>query len=231
MIVGIISAFVPDDFFAGVLGTGIGAMLVMMLLGMPMYVCATASVPIAAALIAKGVTPGAAFVFLMTGPATNAASIATIWKIMGRRTAIIYMGTVVVCALLAGLALDEIVTAADIDVEPAMGRMLPGYAKSASALVLLGILGYAIFKPKAHAGHNHSGHDDAPEEVVLAIQGMTCAHCTASAESALRACPGVDSVGVDLAAKTASVVGVDLHPSALIAAVKGCGFSARIQSE
>ncbi|MBN2302620.1 MAG: SO_0444 family Cu/Zn efflux transporter, partial [Lentisphaerae bacterium] len=75
---GFISALVPNDFFSGVLGTGIAAMLVMMLLGLPMYVCATASIPIAVAMMAKGVTPGAALVFLMTGPATNAASLSTV---------------------------------------------------------------------------------------------------------------------------------------------------------
>ena len=103
-----ISAFVPKDFFVEILGTGIFAMVVMMFLGIPMYVCATASVPIAAALMMKGLTPGAAMVFLMTGPATNAASLATIWKSLGSRTAIIYMLTVAGCALLAGITLDYI---------------------------------------------------------------------------------------------------------------------------
>ena len=68
IVAGLITALVPDDYLAETLGTGIGAMLIMMVLGIPVYVCATASVPIAAALVAKGVSPGAALVFLMTGP-------------------------------------------------------------------------------------------------------------------------------------------------------------------
>jgi uncharacterized membrane protein YraQ (UPF0718 family) len=56
--------------------------------------------PIAAALILKGLTPGAALVFLMTGPATNAASFVTIWKILGRATALTYLATIAGCAIL-----------------------------------------------------------------------------------------------------------------------------------
>ena len=77
-------------------------MLVMMLIGIPIYVCASASVPVAAALILKGLSPGAALVFLITGPATNAAGLATIWNTLGRRTAILYLLTVAGCALAGG---------------------------------------------------------------------------------------------------------------------------------
>ena len=78
-----------------------------MALGIPIYVCATASVPVAAALILKGVSPGAAMVFLMTGPATNAAAITTIWRTMGRRTAVLYLIATAVSALGAGIVLDS----------------------------------------------------------------------------------------------------------------------------
>ena len=112
-IAALISAFVPDNFFADKLGTGIFPMFVMMLTGIPVYVCATASVPVAAAMILKGLTPGAAFVFLMTGPATNAATIITIWKVLGRRVALIYLATVAGVAILSGLLLDFL--AADVN--------------------------------------------------------------------------------------------------------------------
>ena len=78
LVSGVIAAFVPDDFFAGVFGTGIVGMLIMMAIGIPLYVCATGSIPVAAALMMKGVSPGAALVFLMTGPATNAVTMAII---------------------------------------------------------------------------------------------------------------------------------------------------------
>ena len=113
IVAGLIAAVVPDDYFAALLGGGIASMLVMMLVGIPTYVCATASVPIAAALIAKGVSPGAALVFLMTGPATNAATITTVWKTMGRRAAGIYLGTVAGASIIAGLLIDATGTGED----------------------------------------------------------------------------------------------------------------------
>ena len=134
----------PDGYFAERLGTGIFAMVVMMLLGIPVYVCATASVPVAAALIMKGLSPGAALVFLMTGPATNAASFVTIWKTMGRRTALTYIATVAGCALLSGLLLDYLAAGVDFAVVARPGWMLPNSVKYASAAILMAVLGYAI---------------------------------------------------------------------------------------
>ena len=152
VIAAIISALVPEGFFAEKLGTGIFAMVVMMFLGIPVYVCATASVPVAAALILKGLTPGAALVFLMTGPATNAASFITIWKVLGRATAIIYLATVAGCALLGGILLDFLAGSVDINIAAQPQWMLPDFVKYISAVVLLGILGYAFFN-KTKASH------------------------------------------------------------------------------
>jgi len=148
VIAAVISALVPDGYFAEKLGTGILAMVVMMLLGIPVYVCATASVPVAAALILKGLTPGAALVFLMTGPATNAASFVTIWKVLGRATAITYLATVAGCALLSGILLDYIAAGVDFEIAARPGWMLPPAVKHISAVVLLAILTIAIFSKR-----------------------------------------------------------------------------------
>ncbi len=151
VIAAVISALVPDGYFAEKLGTGIFAMVVMMFLGIPVYVCATASVPVAAALILKGLTPGAAIVFLLTGPATNAASFVTIWKTLGSRTAITYLLTVAGCALLSGILLDYIAAGVDFEIVTRPGWMLPGAVKYISAVVLLSILVFAIFSKRRQA--------------------------------------------------------------------------------
>ena len=140
IVAAIISALVPDGYFAEKLGTGIFAMVVMMFLGIPVYVCATASVPVAAVLILKGLTPGAAIVFLMTGPATNAASFLTIWKTLGSRTAIAYLLTVAGCALLSGILLDYIAAGVDFEIVTRPGWMLPSAIKYSSAIVLIAVL-------------------------------------------------------------------------------------------
>lgn len=160
LVAGVITAVVPDDYFLGI-GTGVLAILVMMMLGIPVYVCATASIPVAAALMMKGVSPGAALAFLMTGPATNAAGIATVWKIMGRRTAFVYLATVAATAFASGLILDYIFKFTTMSVQKGMGWMLPMEAKVASAVALLLILGVAFFRRRpAEHDHDEAGDDD-----------------------------------------------------------------------
>ncbi len=147
-----ISVIVPDDFLAEkLLGTGLFAMIVMMFLGIPIYVCATASVPVAAALILKGLTPGAALVFLVTGPATNAAGFTIIWKVLGWRTAISYLFTVMVCALTGGLLLDTIFPHLGISVRTHVHHMGASLFGHIAAVVLLTILLYAILGEKKTA--------------------------------------------------------------------------------
>jgi uncharacterized membrane protein YraQ (UPF0718 family) len=152
VIAAVISAFVPDDFFAEKLpARGIGAMIVMMLLGIPVYVCATASVPVAAALIAKGLAPGVALVFLITGPATNAAAFTTIYKVLGRRTAIIYICTVALCALGAGLLLDTAFPNLATSLHLHLHQMEHSILGSISAVALLAVLAFGIFTKRKHA--------------------------------------------------------------------------------
>jgi uncharacterized membrane protein YraQ (UPF0718 family) len=144
-----ISALVPKDFFAAYLPGGIISMLIMMLFGIPVYVCATASVPIAAVLIAKGLSPGAALVFLMTGPATNAASFMVIWKTLGKRTAIIYLATVAGCALAFGLTIDYIFNiTGPQQIAEHIHNAPGGILKTASAVILMAVLIYAIISKK-----------------------------------------------------------------------------------
>jgi len=152
VVAALISAVVPDDFFAEkLLGTGIFAMVVMMFLGIPVYVCATASVPVAAALISKGVTPGAALVFLITGPATNAAAFTTIWKVLGGRTAAVYLFTVAVCALGAGLLLDTLLPELGTSVQTHIHQMEHSILGHISAAALLAVLAFAILSKRKQA--------------------------------------------------------------------------------
>jgi uncharacterized membrane protein YraQ (UPF0718 family) len=148
VIAALISAVVPENYFADTLavsGGGVLAMLVMMAVGIPIYVCATASVPIAVALIAKGLNPGAALVFLMTGPATNAATLMTLGSQLGKRSAVVFLLTVVISSLVSGIILDAIFRGDISQITHAHGFMLPVWLKNISAIALLGVLGYGIF--------------------------------------------------------------------------------------
>ena len=149
LIAAAISLVVPENWFASAaIGTGFIGMLVMMLFGIPLYVCATASVPIAAVLIAKGVSPGAAFVFLMTGPATNAAAIAIVWNLIGRRSTLIYLGTLMVSALAFGLILDSIniLTSGALS-EACHHEPTLTLFEHISAVILLSLMAISMVKP------------------------------------------------------------------------------------
>jgi hypothetical protein len=123
----------------------------MMLLGIPIYVCATASVPIAATLIAKGVSPGAALAFLIAGPATNAATIAALWKMLGSRAMWIYLGTIAFSAVFCGVVLDWIFKVNAIPHTHVHHAMLSAWASNASGVVLLLILLAALLPRKRAA--------------------------------------------------------------------------------
>ncbi len=108
LLTGILAGLLPDDFFTEVLGWGSGIMpmLAMIVLGLPLYLCASASTPIAAALMVKGLSPGAALVFLLVGPATNLATMTVVGRLLGRRHLGVYLGAIVLVSLAAGLLVD-----------------------------------------------------------------------------------------------------------------------------
>ena len=109
VLAGVMAALVPQDHLSAYIGGGVLSIIVLMAAGVPVYVCATASVPIAAGFMHIGASPGAALAFLIAGPATNAATFTTIWKVLGRRTAILYIVTIAISAFGCGLLLDWLV--------------------------------------------------------------------------------------------------------------------------
>ena len=107
VVAGLITVFVPDSFFEIFKGSTIMSMLLVMCIAIPMYICATGSIPIAVALIMKGLTPGAALVLLMAGPACNFASILLINKTFGKKTLFLYLLSIMAGAICAGLIIDS----------------------------------------------------------------------------------------------------------------------------
>ena len=157
LVAGLIAALVPDGFLEQHLGSGVLPMLVMMVAGVPLYVCATASTPVAAALALKGLSPGAALVFLLAGPATNVATLAVASRILGKRAVAVYLAAIVVCSLGFGLAVDALYVFFGLSVAEWAGGG-DGIAASAvaapAAILLLALLGrsfgvslYARFRP------------------------------------------------------------------------------------
>jgi len=136
---GAMNVLIPDGFFTSYLNGGIVTMFLMLAVGLPMYICASASTPIAAAMIIKGLSPGAALVFLLAGPATNIGSMALIGRFMGWRSLFIYILAISACSIALGLALDMLYAAMGVNPATSMGvagEIVPTWIETAGALAL-----------------------------------------------------------------------------------------------
>ncbi len=112
LLTAVVGAALPEGALeGGALGAGVASMLLMVLVGLPIYMCASGSTPLGAALVAKGLNPGAALVFLLVGPTTNLATITLVRRFHGDRFVKIYLAVVVGCALIGGVALNALVAA------------------------------------------------------------------------------------------------------------------------
>ena len=141
---GIITVYLPESLSQMILGGGIVAMFAMLLMGMPIYICATASTPIAAALLLKGASPGAVLVFLLVGPATNMTSLSVLIRILGRMGTLRYLMVIAVVSILFGLGLDGLYNYLGIEAKAVISvvrETIPYWAKLGSAVTLLLLFG------------------------------------------------------------------------------------------
>lgn len=234
----LIAALVPAGALEGQLGGGLVPILVMMIVGMPLYVCATGSVPMAAGFIHAGVSPGAALAFLVAGPATNAATVTTLLRVLGKRPTIIYLLTVGVSAVAVGLAIDALAGTVDLrlpTLHSGHEHEVIGWLDHAWAGLLVLVMAWA-YRP-GRAADDDCGCDDrggdqgggvTMERVELKVDGMNCSHCTSSVERALLEQGGVTRVSVSLADGRAVVEGHGLDAGAMIAAIDGLGYEAAV---
>jgi len=137
---GIITVYMPESLSQMILGGGIVAMLAMLLMGMPIYICATASTPIAAAFLLKGASPGAVLVFLLVGPATNMTSLSVLIWILGKMGTVRYLIVIAVVSIMFGLGLDGVYHYLDIEARAVISEVretIPYWLKLGSAVVLI----------------------------------------------------------------------------------------------
>lgn len=207
-----ITVFVPDAWFTEYLDKPWLNMLIVLAASIPLYVCATASVPIAAALLIKGISPGAAIVFLMAGPATNVATMTVLWKTIGKKTTLIYLASIMLGAIGFGLLIDYALPTewfSYFSPDKTMGahehHFLPHWLMVGSGVLMLYLILQAeIIKliPK-----KTKVMDKTTETTTYSIEGMTCNHCVANVDKNLKEISGVEDVTVDLQKNQATVVG------------------------
>jgi hypothetical protein len=226
-----IAIFIPPDFIAEYFSSSSYVMLFMMLaVSLPIYVCATASIPIAVVLMAKGVSAGAVFVFLMAGPATNASSIAIVKNILGEKTMYHYLLLISSTAIVFGFFLDSFVTI----IPPTMSSFSHVHTTDSygslflTILFLLILINSYVYKYKGNVSKPTDGGNDldrSQERLSIVVDGMTCSHCKASVESAVYSCSGVEDASVDLITGQVIVLGSGLNESAIKDKIQGKGYS------
>ena len=192
VLAGLITVVIPPDMFSKYLGAGLPAMLIMLAVGIPLYICATASTPIAAALILKGVSPGAALVFLLAGPATNMASLTVLTGVLGKRATAIYLTSIAVCAVVFGLIVDQVYASLGISAQAVVGTASEIVPRWAGVIGALAILAMSI-KPVWNALREHFKPKGPQEESVPEPQQANaepmpmvtdcCPNCDSSSDS------------------------------------------------
>ena len=232
-IAGLITVFVPESFFALFADRPLLSMLLVLAVAVPMYLCATGSIPIAAALLLKGLSPGTALVLLMAGPAVNAASLLVISKVLGKKTMALYLMSIIGGAMAFGLGIDYLL--------PREWFVLPlqqlhtccdasvSYFHIGCTLLLAALLANALlhrYLPSSTSTGSCSCGHCPTDQLVVQVEGMSCNHCKANVEKALRQLEGVTDVEVDL--QTGRCV---LHGQTTAAearkAVEAIGFTVR----
>lgn len=207
VIAAVITVFVPDGFFTVFSAYPILSMITVVIVAVPMYVCSTGSIPIALSLMLKGLTPGAAFVLLMAGPAANFASIIIVSKSLGKKAAAIYIGTIIVGAIAIGMCIDYLMPrdwfTMPLVASHAHCHLNVGVFPGICSVLLIGLLINALIRryvPKKTL---------KPEkgQTIITVSGMTCGHCQAMVEKNLSKLDGVEAVTVDLASGKTSIQG------------------------
>ncbi len=225
LLAALIQVGVPDSFFLQYGDKPLLQMLVMLIVAVPMYICSTGSIPVAAALLAKGLTPGAAFVLLMAGPAVNFGSFLVIRKTMGLKFTIIYISTIIAGAVGFGFLLDnfdgllQFTDAANRHCCPSETEQMSWFKIACSIVLivcLLNVFIMSIFNKFKRSKVAVSG-------TVYKVDGMACNHCKAAVETAISNIGGIKSVTADITNQTVVIEG-EANENDIRQAVENAGF-------
>lgn len=237
LLAALIEVLVPESFFTMYLGNEYLEMLLILVVAIPLYVCATGSVPIAAILMLKGLSPGAAIVFLMAGPATNAATMTVLGNVFGRRTLIIYLISIVIGAYFFGTIVNEFLPR-EWFLDPirhihggehAHG-ILPYWLEAGSAILLALLIANALYNKylsryfKRKTAEQETIIYPEMKNMEIIVQGMTCSHCEAAIENNVSALEGIDHVKADLTTGKVKIRGERIDLDKIREKVEGLGY-------
>ncbi len=237
LIAAAISVIVPDDFFTSNLGNDYVQMFVVLLASIPLYVCATASVPIAAVLMLKGVSAGAILVFLMAGPATNVATISVITKVLGKKTLFYYLFSIITGALIFGFIVNyffpnDFLFRKTFDLSGGHEHhLIPLWARTASGVTLILLIANGYIqklisgrKQLKKLKNTKLTNQTKMGFKTIKIEGMTCNNCKNSVENNLKSIYGIEQVNVDLANSRAAIKGENIDLEKIESCINSIGY-------
>ncbi len=224
VVAGLITVFVPDSFFALFADKPLLSMLLVLAFAVPMYLCATGSIPIAVALMLKGLSPGTALVLLMAGPAVNVASMLVISKVMGKKTLLFYLLSIVSGAIAFGLAIDYLLPrewflTSLAHIHDCHAQGVSWFNLGCTLLMLLLLVNAFVLR------YRKQDACELPSDKnwVMMVKGMTCNHCKNNVEKAIMKVDGVEQVDINLADGRTVVTG-SFDREAIKKSVEGIGF-------
>ncbi len=233
LVAALLSVLIPDDFFTSTVSSEYLAMLMMIAASVPLYICATGSIPIAAVLMMKGLAPGAALVLLMAGPATNIATMAVIGNTLGKRSLWVYLGTIVGGALVFGTLINELLprewftgampSTAHLHDHPA------GWFRWTASAILVGlIINGALMKWRSARTERRKDKEKAvamkTNLLQFKVEGMTCDHCKATVENGLTDLKGVTQVLADRVHSQVSIQAESLSDEQVRKTIEKLGY-------
>ncbi|MFI3263263.1 MAG: permease [Rikenellaceae bacterium] len=225
-----ITVFVPSSVFELFSDYYVLNILVVLLLSIPMYICSTGSIPIALSLLMKGISPGAALVFLMAGPATNVATLAVVRKVLGLKTTVLYLLSIIIGAIVFAVFIDFVLpvewftstlSSANADIHNCGAK----WWQIASTVLFVALLINAYINKLRHGGHTHD-YDEAKVQR-FKVQGMRCNHCKANAEKAINGLANVTLVSINLAGGIIEVQG-NVPKEDVFKVIKQLGFEIEV---
>jgi len=229
VVAALIQVAVPDEFFLSFADEPLLQMLVILVIAVPMYICSTGSIPVAAALMMKGLSPGAALVMLMAGPAVNLASILVVHKSMGSRFTSIYLMTIVGFAVLFGLLLNATEQLSIVNYQLSISEAccmsasnLPSPFKLVCATVLTLLIIFALMMKLFSKFTTKKPLD--PDVTVYRVEDMHCSHCEAAVVRAVENLPGVENAKASASANTLTIKGPATEET-VRTAVEGVGYT------
>jgi uncharacterized membrane protein YraQ (UPF0718 family)/copper chaperone CopZ len=227
LVAALISVVLPNDFFSSFKGLGLLEILVILAASVPIYICATGSIPIAAVLLLKGVSPGAALVFLMAGPATNVATMTVLGKTMGKKSLLVYLITIIGGAIFFGMLTNLLIPSdwilskvMHIHGDGSEHEMLPEWLQLGSALLLLVSMTGGYFYQK----YSKQLKLKKTEGITVNVEGMTCSHCESNVKQNLEAIRGINNVVADNGSNTVKISGTEIDLQKIKKTVNGLGY-------